>query len=506
MGHEGALLEVRQVGKSFPGVQALAGVDLAVRAGEVHALVGQNGAGKSTLVRCITGVHAPDAGEIVFAGEPIRSWSPKHAADLGIAVVHQRTRLLPSLSVAENVHLGHLPTRGGLLVDRRAAHRRTRELLARFGLDVDPTAPVSRLSMPERQEVAIARALFRDARMLVLDEPTAALDAEQASRLFALVRNLTREGVAVLYVSHYLEEIFDLADRITVLRDGRLVSTQPTSTLTETEVVTLMAGHRPVVRGAAGAGAGTARDADALLELEAVSTAVLRELTLAVAPGEIVGVTGVVGAGGHELARVLYGLTRPGAGRMCLDGEPYTPRGPRQAIRSGVFLVPEDPAQEGLVPVMSVAGNISLVDLKGIRRGGVLDLRRERRAAEDFRRRLRIATPSVATPVRSLSGGNQQKVLLAKALTAGARLLVLEEPTQGVDVHAKEEIHGIVRSVAEEGTAVIAVSTDIRDLLEFVDRIVAFRRGRVVADVPSGLTSYAEILDLTVGSAEAVAS
>jgi ABC-type sugar transport system ATPase subunit len=496
------LLDVKGVSKSFPGVRALIDVSCTVAEGEVHALVGQNGAGKSTLVKCITGVHPPDAGDIDFAGSRLETFSPKHAADAGIAVVHQRMPLLPDLSVAENVHLGQLPTRAGFL-DRRAANRRTRELLSRFKLDVDPEVPVRSLTVSERQEVAIARALFRDARLLVLDEPTAALDAAQSRRLFAVVENLRRENVAILYVSHYLEEIFALADRITVLRDGRLVTTTRTRDTNETEIVTLMAGHRPEVGAdvdqAPAAPAADARGT-ASVRLAGVTTGVLRDVTLAVEPGEVVGITGVIGAGGHEIARVLYGLVKPDEGAATLGDAPYEPSGPLEALRTGVCLVPEDPAREGMVPEMSVAANISIVDLPRFTRRGILSLRRERRVAREFVKKLGIATASVDTPVRNLSGGNQQKVLLARALAANARVLVLEEPTQGVDINAKREIHRIIRDLATEGKAAIVISTDVQDLLEFVDRVVALRRGRIVRDVPAAETSFAEILDVTVGA------
>jgi ABC-type sugar transport system ATPase subunit len=491
------------VSKGFPGVQALTDVSCDVADGEVHALVGQNGAGKSTLVKCITGVYQPDAGEIRFGGQTIHTFTPRAATDAGIAVVHQRMPLLLDLSVAENVHLGQFPTRGGI-IDRRAANERTRELLARFGLDVDPEVPVHRLSVSERQEVAIARALFRDARMLVLDEPTAALDAAQARRLFAVVENLRRENVAVLYVSHYLEEIFALADRITILRDGRLVQTSATADTSENEVVTLMAGHRPQV----GAHVEDEPDAkadrrgDASVHFENVSTAVLREVELTVEPGEVVGVTGVIGAGGHELARLLFGLVKPTEGTVSVGGKPYSARGPAGALSQGVCLVPEDPAREGMVPEMTVASNITIVDLPRFSRLGTLSLRRERETAREYVTELNIRTASVDTPVGMLSGGNQQKVLMARALAANARVLVLEEPTQGVDIHAKREIHRIIRDLAAAGKTAIVISTDVQDLLEFVDRIVSLRRGRVVQDVRAKETSFAEVLDVTVGASQ----
>jgi ABC-type sugar transport system ATPase subunit len=493
------LLYAENVSKRFPGVQALLDIDLTLNRGEVHALVGQNGAGKSTLVKCISGVHPPDGGRITFDGREITTYSPKHAYDLGIAVVHQRPQLLPWLSVTENVMLGQMPARKGLVIDRRKANELTRDLLARLRLEIDPEVPVARLSAPERQQVAIAKALYRQAKLLILDEPTAALDAQRSARLFALIEDLAQQGVGVLYVSHHLEEVFRLADRVTVLRDGRLVATQPTGELSQDEVVTLMAGHR-IAESSVAESAIVAGEAAPALEFCELETDVLHGLDFVVHQGEVVGVSGLIGAGGHDIARVLFGLDRPTAGRVALNGTTYQPQGPKQAIAQGLFLVPEDPTQDGLVSVLSVAQNVTLVSLKAITRRGVLSLRREREVADRYVGELSIATSSVHTAVRNLSGGNQQKVLLAKALASKAEVLVLEEPTQGVDVHAKAEIHRIVRDLASRGKAVMVVSTDIRDLLQFVDRIVALRAGRVVADLPARSTTYAQILDLTVGS------
>lgn len=502
-----ALLEVQNVSKRFPGVQALASVSMTVEAGEVHAVVGQNGAGKSTLVKIISGADTPDEGQIAFDGQVIQTYSPTNAAQHGIGVVYQRMQLLPYLSVAENIMLGQMPTAAGV-IDRRRANHIARDLLARFKLEIDPEIPVVRLSPPERQEVAIARALYRRAKLLILDEPTAALDAAMIERLFDLIGELNAEGVAVLYISHHLEEVFRLADRITVLRDGQVVTTQPAAELSQTEVVTLMAGRRiedaidkeeikteeVLLRG------------EPVLEFQHVSAGALRDITFTVHACEVVGITGVIGAGGNDIARLLFGLSKPGAGRVLFEGKPYACKSPGQAIDRGVFMVPEDPGGEGLVPVLSVANNITLVDLPAVSRFGFLSLWRERKLARKYVDQLSIATSSIDTPVRNLSGGNQSKVLLAKALQARARVLVLQEPTQGVDVAAKADIHRIIGELAAQGKSILVISTDIRDLLLFVDRIIALRGGRIVADAPAADTGYAEVLDLTVGSVGAEAS
>ena len=503
------LLEVQDVSKHFPGVQALSGVSLTVDSGEVHALLGQNGAGKSTLVKCISGVHPPDGGSIVFDGEVMRSYTPKHSYDSGITVVYQRMQLLPWLSVAENILLGQMPTVGGAVIRRHECNRIAQELLSRFNLRIDPETPVNRLSPPERQEVVIAKALYRKAKLLILDEPTAALDAARIERLFVLIRELKSEGVATLYISHHLEEVFRLADRITVLRDGLVVSTRPASELNQADVVTLMAGRRIEVAVDVDAGAKPDSVLEArpkVLEFQHVSAGALFDIDVSVHEGEVVGVTGVIGAGGNDIARLLFGLAKPQSGTMLLEGEPYNPRGPRHSINSGLFMIPEDPMREGLVPLLSIADNITLVDLPAITTAGVLSRRRERSLARKHVKELSIATSSVETPVRNLSGGNQQKVLMAKALEAKARVLVLQEPTQGVDVAAKADIHRIIRDLAADGKAVVVVSTDIRDLLLFVDRVVALRSGRIVGDLAAATTDYAEILDLTVGAIGAQAS
>jgi ribose transport system ATP-binding protein len=479
-------------------------VNLVVEPGEVRALVGQNGAGKSTLVKCISGVHPPDRGHIVFDGQVIHTYTPKHAYDLGITVVYQRMQLLPWLSVAENILLGQMPSAlGGLAIDRKEATHVARELLARFKLSIDPRMPVARLTPPERQEVAIAKALYRQAKLLILDEPTAALDAGRIQRLFELIHEINASGVSVLYISHHLEEVFRLAHSITVLRDGQVVTTQATAALSQTEVVTLMAGRRiPIAADAGGRDAASApvRERKPLLQLQHIAVGALRDINLSIHNGEVVGITGVIGAGGGDIARLLFGLSKAQNGQMLIEGKNFAPTSPGQAIRNGLFMVPEDPSGEGLVPVLSVAKNITLVDLPAITRLGVMSLQSEKKLAQEYVRRLSIATSTVNTSVRNLSGGNQQKVLLAKALQAKARLLVLQEPTQGVDVAAKADIHRIIREFAAQGKAVLVVATDIRDLLLFVDRIVALRAGRIVADLPATSTSYAEVLDLTVGS------
>jgi ABC-type sugar transport system ATPase subunit len=501
------LLAVRDLSKRFPGVRALRSVSLDIEPGSVHALVGENGAGKSTLVKIISGAQRPDEGELLWDGHPIAEFSPAAAAAAGIAVVYQRQQLVPHLCAAENILLGRQPTRlGGLAVSRTEMMSVATGLLRRLRVDLDPATPVRRLSPAAQQEVAIAKALYRRARLLILDEPTAALDPAQIERLFALVRDLTADGVSILYISHHLEEVFALADTITVLRDGAVVTTCRAADLSQNRVVAMMAGRSEVPAGNAAPAAASEVEGgtrDAVLEIAGLTAAPgLRGIDLRLRRGEVLGVTGNIGSGGHDLARALFGLTTPAAGSMQLEGAPYAPRSPRDAIRHGVFLLPENPGRDGVVSRLSVAQNITLIDLRAITRAGWLLLTRERDIGRSYVRRLHVATPDVDREVRTLSGGNQQKVLLAKGLQGRARVLVLEEPTQGVDVNAKEEIHKIVRRFAADGASVIAVSTDIRDLLLFTDRIVVLRAGKIAGERVSRLTDYHAILELTLGSLE----
>jgi ABC-type sugar transport system ATPase subunit len=502
-----ALLTVRDVTKQYPGVRALRGVSLDIEAGSVHALVGENGAGKSTLVKIISGAQRPDDGFLLLDGRRVEAFSPVAAADAGIAVVYQRQQLVPNLSAAENILLGRQPTRlAGLAVARATSLRVAASLLERMRVDLDPATPVRRLSPAQQQEVAIAKALYRRARLLILDEPTAALDPAQIERLFTLIRGLTAQGVSVLYISHHLEEVFTLADTITVLRDGAVVTTRPAGELTQNGVVAMMAGRAEESAGAASiteSDGDRAATSDTALEIAGLAAASgLRGIDLTIKRGEVVGITGIIGSGGHELARVLFGLTPSTAGSVRLAGKPYAPRSPRAAIRDGVFLLPENPARDGVVGRLSVAANITLINLRAITRGGLLRLGREREIARDYVRALHIAAASVEHDVRTLSGGNQQKVLLAKGLQGNSRVLVLEEPTQGVDVNAKEEIHRIVRRFAADGASVIAISADIRDLLLFTDRIVVLRAGTIAGECVSHGTNYRTVLDLTLGSLE----
>jgi rhamnose transport system ATP-binding protein len=492
-----ALLRLKQVGKSFAGVPALTDVSLDLRPGEVHALVGENGAGKSTLIRVVAGAHRPDAGTVELAGREITLRDPRQARALGIAVIHQQPALFPDLTVAENIALGR--ESGGLWrrIDRARRRREASDLVERLGAPIDPDAPVSGLRMAEQQLVEIARAVGAEARVVVMDEPTAALSEREVERLLAIVRDLRGRGACVLYVSHRLDEVFALADRITVLRDGQVVVTREVAGLRREELIRLMVGREAgalfekadVPRGGPG------------LELRGLScraTGVL-DVTLTVHVGEIFALAGLVGAGRTELARTVFGLTPSDGGDMRMGGAPARTTTPEDARRYGIAYVPEDRRRFGVVPEMSVAANASLAVLRDLSRAGFVDLRGERRLAEDFVKALSIKTASVDAPVATLSGGNQQKVALARALATKPRVLILDEPTQGIDVGAKAEVHRLMGQLAREGMAILMISSDLPEVIGLADRVGVMRGGRVVGVLDrSGATPEA-VLGLALG-------
>jgi rhamnose transport system ATP-binding protein len=479
------LLQATGVHKRYGGVHALRGVQLDVRAGEVHALVGENGAGKSTIINVLEGAVRRDQGRVVLEGREVDFRSPAESQAAGIAVIHQELATLPTLSVAENLFMGRLPMRG-VRLDWRAMRERSRTLLAQVGLDVDPRTMVRDLSLSQQQLVEIAKALSTGARLLIMDEPSASLTEHETQRLLALVRRLRAQRVAILYVSHRMAEVFALADRITVFRDGAYVRTMDAAATTPAEVVGLMVGRelaaeshyepRPVgetvleVRGltrraAAGEDGGVA----------------LHDVSLSVRRGEIVGMAGLVGAGRSEVARAIFGADRFDAGEILLEGRPVRFRSPAQAIAAGVAMVPEDRKGLALFPEKPVRWNVSMARLPALSLRGIIPHRRERALAAEYVTRLRVKTPGIEAPVGALSGGNQQKTVLARWLATRPRLLILDEPTHGVDVGAKAEIYHLVRELAREGLAILLVSSELPEVLDLSDRIVVMRGGRVAA-------------------------
>jgi D-xylose transport system ATP-binding protein len=507
---------MRGISKTFPGVRALDRVDFDLRAGEIHALVGENGAGKSTLLRVLGGVHshASCTGDVLLDGQVRRFRSVRDAEAAGIAVVYQELSLVAPLSVAENIVLGHEPRRFGA-VDRRATRDRAASALHALHVDVDPDMPVERLGLGRQQLVEIAKALARDARVLVLDEPTAALTTGEVESLFAALERLRARGIAIVYVSHRLDEVFRIADRITVLRDGRTVGSADTASLDEARVVSLMVGRTvetlfPAARPAPGAvvlevshltvedpHAGRPADPTPL-----PSRRLLDDVSFSVRAGEVLGIGGLIGAGRTELLMTLFGAP-PGrrSGTVMVRGVPATIRSPAEAMTQGFALLGEDRARLGLFPAQSITENLVLSALRGISRGGITSPAREREVAVRTVGELRIRPPAADTRAGDLSGGNQQKVLLGRWLLTGPRVLLLDEPTRGVDVGAREEIYGEIDRLARSGLAIVMVSSDLPELIGLSDRVIVLRAGRVAATFDRGEITPESVMTAAAASA-----
>lgn len=492
------LLELRGLTKSYGGVRALRGVDFDLGAGEVHALLGENGAGKSTLIRIVTGAVQPDGGEILIAGERAARLDPAESHRRGIACIYQQPALFPDLTVAENIGL-RLERSSPLRRVRWGARReRARELLARIGASIPPEAEVGHLSMPEQQLVEIGCALGSGARIVIMDEPTASLTRKEQHLLFAVVRDLRSHGVGVIYISHRLEEIFGVADRVTVLRDGESFGTHEVGVIDETGLIRLMVGREisqihPPAEGPPG---------EVALSLRGVGCPGSRvsDVSFEVRSGEVFGLAGLVGAGRTDLARILFGLLPAQIGEIRLRGRPIRPRSPAEAIALGIGYVPEDRRRHGVVLDMPVGQNLSLAVMPRLFPGSWLRPRAERRLAEGFIRDLSIKCAGPEAPAGSLSGGNQQKVALGRWLATLPRVLILDEPTQGVDVGAKSEIHRIVRRLAGEGIAVILISSDLPEILGMSDRIGVMCAGKLAAVLP-GKSEATVVMAAALGQA-----
>jgi rhamnose transport system ATP-binding protein len=487
--------------KSFGGVVALQDASLRLEPGTVHALLGENGAGKSTLIKILAGAYQPDSGSIVLDGAEVTLSNPAEARDAGVAVIYQEPTLFPDLSIAENVMMGRHP------IDRRfrriqwsELYEEVRGLLKRVGLEIGPQERLRGLSVADQQLVEVAKALSLNARVMVMDEPTASLTPGEVERLFGIVRQLRDEGVAIVFIGHRLEEVFAVSDQITVLRDGTYVGTYRTAELTPERVVELMVGRpletlferEPGVPG------------DVALRVENLHReGVFADISFSVRAGEIVGLAGLVGAGRTEVARAIFGMDRLDSGTIEIFGQPVRFDAPRSALRSGVAYLPEDRQTQGLILPLSISKNVTLPILQNLTSAGFLRPRRERSLAEEYGRRLRLRASSVDQPARDLSGGNQQKVVISKWLATQPRVLILDEPTRGIDVGAKAEVHRLMGELAHSGMAILMISSELPEVLAMSDRILVMREGRMVAELDGRTATQEAVIGAASGLAVA---
>jgi rhamnose transport system ATP-binding protein len=473
-------LALVNVSKAFGAVQALKGVTLELHAGEIHALAGENGAGKSTLVKTFAGLHRPDDGRILLAGQPVVFHSPADAQAAGVAVIYQEPTLFPDLSVAENIFMGRQPRGAFGRLDRSAMNAAATDLFNRLGVALDPAGPARGLSIADQQVVEIAKALSRDAKVLIMDEPSAALTGREVERLFGVARTLATQGCAILYISHRLEEIFALCRRVTTLRDGKWIATENVADITEDDLVHRMVGREltelyPKL---------TVEPGTVVLEVSRLTReGVFTDVSFQVRAGEIVALAGLVGAGRSEVARAIFGVDRWDAGSVTVARAPLKPGSPTTAMAAGLALVPEDRRQQGLVMELSIERNMAVTGMRRLRRGPIIQAAAERALATDWAIRLQLKYSRLTDAVGVLSGGNQQKVVLGKWLSTGPKVLIVDEPTRGIDVGTKAEVHRLLSRLASEGMAILMISSDLPEVLGMADRILVMREGRLTAEV-----------------------
>jgi len=495
---ETPLLEMRNMTKVFPGVRALNQVSIALQAGEVRALVGENGAGKSTLIKILSGVYQPSEGEIFLDGKLEAVHDPAYALKLGIIPVHQEVNLEPYLSIAENIFIGRQPRNRFHLIDYRRMNEDAARWLAELGVATDPSVPLGMISIAERQMVAIARAVSLDARVVIFDEPTSSLSLRETERLFTVIRRLKEKNIAVIYISHRLEEIFRVCNSLTVMRDGALVATKTVAGVNTDDVIRMMIGRDLkdlYQKSATPVGRPVLEVTDLTVE------GILNDISFTLHSGEIVGISGLVGAGRTELARAIFGDLPYQAGRIVVDGKTIQPQCPDDCIRAGIGLVPEDRKEQGLVLAMPVVHNISMTILGKLARLGIIRGRKEAQVAEEFVRRLAIKTPSIKQPVQFLSGGNQQRVVVAKWLATNPKVLLVDEPTRGIDVGAKSEIYALLNQLAGQGVAILMISSELPEILAMSDRILVMHQGRIKAELVGKTANEETIMRFATGQA-----
>jgi ribose transport system ATP-binding protein len=506
MSEQDNILEVRGVTKRFPGVLALDDVSFGLGAGEVRAFVGENGAGKSTLIKVVTGVHRPDEGEIYFAGERVEFANPREAQEAGISTIYQDTNLVPLRSVAQNFFLGREPRNRLGLTDTARMKREAEQILGRYGIETDVAVPVRSLGAGVQQMVAIAKAASLDARVVIMDEPTASLEAREVETLFKVIRQLREDGVSVLYVSHRLEELYEICERVTVMRDGKVVHTGDLEDLPRLELIAAMLGREaPEIEARASSTA--AREhatGDLVLEARGLTAHhAPRDVSLEVHAGEVVGLSGLLGSGRTETARAVFGARHLENGTVSVEGERVDPDSPTEAIRNGLAFVPEDRKAEGIIPGLSVRENIVAAALPRLSHGGLVSRKEQDGLVERFMDRLGIKASSPDQPVGELSGGNQQKVMLARWLCMEPKVLILDEPTQGIDVGAKAEVQRLISELADDGLGVIMIDSEPEEIVDGSDRVIVLRDGGVVGMLSGGELTEENLVHMIAGSGDA---
>ena len=490
------VLEMCHIGKTFPGVVALNDVHFELRPGEVHILLGENGAGKSTLMKILSGAYQKSVGQIMLDGSEVEIKNPKHAQTLGISTIYQEFNLIPHLSVGENIFLGREPVGLPGFIDQRAIFQRATQALSALGLDLNPRKLVKELRVAEQQMVEVAKALSLDARILIMDEPTAALTEHEIKELFATIRSLKKKGVAIVYISHRMEELFEIGDRVTVLRDGCSVGTYDVTAISKSELIRLMVNREltdlfPKEKVARG---------PEVLRLEGLSTQTgLKDINFSLYKGEVLGISGLLGAGRTELARAIFGLDKITSGTIYLEGTSRKLNSPRQAINAGIGFLTEDRKSQGLVLPLSVKENLCLSSVDKFSSWGVMNPKQEQRAGDRYVKELRIRTPSLNQKVVFLSGGNQQKVVLSKWLCSEAEIFIFDEPTRGVDVGAKTEIYQLMNRLTASGVAIIMISSELLEVLGMSDRILVMRGGRITGEFSAAEATQERILQCALG-------
>ena len=504
---EGPVLEMRGMTKTYPGVTALDNVDFAVMAGEVHALVGENGAGKSTLMKILAGADMKDSGQISINGGEAHIANPQEAMRLGVSIIYQEFNLVPYMNAAENIFLGREPMSAVPgVIDFGRMYAEAERVIGELGVRLDVRAPINQLSVAQQQMVEVAKATSRNARIIAMDEPSATLTEHELENLFSLIRRLKADGVSIIYISHRLEEVFQIADRVTVLRDGKLVATKPVSETDRDDIIHMMVGRElkekiPKVVAEQGEVALEVRSLNSLSSQGRAGegSGALKDISFTVRHGEVLGLAGLVGAGRTEVARAIFGADPIDSGEIVLDGKPVTIRSPKDAIRLGIGLVTEDRKALGLILGMALRENVTLANLGPLSRLGFVSRRRERDVASRFVEDLMIKTPSVEQAVQNLSGGNQQKVVLAKWLYTQSKVLIFDEPTRGIDVGAKTEIYQLMNRLAEHGVAIIMISSELPEILGMSDRILVMHEGEIAGELSREDATQEKIMSLATG-------